>query len=186
MNLKAGKEIESEIVSAVRFMILELKTQRSLYAAIKNTAENFVLVGIFFDEIIHKVELGYTLEDAIAAEVEICPSANLRVVYWQLLNTLQTGADITITLETLLDQIIEEQKIKIEEYGRELNALSLFYMMLSFIIPTIGFTIITAILTFAGISVGLGILLVVWVLLSLMQYLFLMTTVNRRPSVEAY
>jgi pilus assembly protein TadC len=184
--LRAERYIESEIVSAIRFLILELKSERSLYNAIFNTSKNFVLIGIYFEEIINEVKLGNTMEKALTDAVELCPSAHLRSVYWQLLNSLQTGTDITESLEILLDDIVEEQKIKIEEYGRELNALSLFYMMVSIIIPTIGFTILLAVLSFLGIIVSLPLLIILWMILTLIQFFFLKFTANRRPSVEAH
>ncbi len=184
--LRSEKVVESEIVSAVRFLIMELKSERSIYSALQNTSRNFALTGIYFDEIINSVKLGKTLEDSIKEAVEICPSPHLRQVYWQLLNSLQTGADITAALENLLEDIVETQKIKVEEYGRELSALSLFYMMISIIIPTVGFIIITAVLTFVGFSITLTFLLGFWVVLSLVQYFFLIMTSYRRPAVEAY
>jgi len=184
--LNAEKQIESEIVSAIRFLILELKSERSVYNALMNTSKNFVLIGIYFDEIINEIKLGNTMEKALNNAVELCPSSHLRSVYWQLLNSLQTGTDITVSLDVLLEDIVEEQKIKIEEYGRELNALSLFYMMISIILPTIGFTIVLAVLTFLGIIIGLPLLIFVWLMLAVVQYLFLRFTSKRRPSVEAH
>lgn len=184
--LKAEKHIESEIVSAIRFLSLELKSERSLYNAIINLSKNFVLIGIYFDEIVNEIKLGNTMEKALSEAVETSPSPHLRSIYWQLLNSLQTGTDITHSLEVLLNDIVEEQKIKIEEYGRELNALSLFYMMVAIIIPTIGFTILLAVLTFLGITVSLPILLTTWMMLSLTQFFFLKFAANRRPSVEVH
>ena len=184
--LKAQKAAESEIVSAIRFLILELRSERSLYNAISQTSNNFSLIGIYFDEIVNEVKLGKTMEVALNNAVEVCPSVHLRSVYWQLLNSLQTGADITSSLEVLLDDIVDEQKIKIEEYGRELNALSLFYMMVAIIIPTIGLTILFAVLTFLGITISVWILLAVWLFLSLIQFMFLKFSSSRRPSVEAH
>ncbi|MFP4567377.1 MAG: type II secretion system F family protein [Candidatus Woesearchaeota archaeon] len=184
--LNAEKQIDSEIVSAIRFLSLELKSERSLYNSINNISKNFVIIGIYFDEIVNEIKLGNTMEKALSEAVETCPSAHLRSVYWQLLNSLQTGTDITKSLEVLLNDIVEEQKIQIEEYGRELNALSLFYMMIAIIIPTIGFTILLAVLTFLGITVALPLLLTVWMLLTLVQFFFLKFTANRRPSVEAH
>ncbi len=184
--LRAEKQVESEIVSAIRFLSLELKSERSLYNAIINMSKNFVLIGIYFDEIVNEIKLGSTMEKALMDAVETSPSPHLRSVYWQLLNSLQTGTDITQSLEVLLSDIVEEQKIKIEEYGRELNALSLFYMMLAIIIPTIGFTILLAVLTFLGITIALPLLLATWMVLTLGQFFFLKFTANRRPSVEVH
>ena len=185
-TIKAQQHIESEIVSAVRFLKIELKSERSLYGALINTSENFPIIGIYLDEIIDAVKMGKTLEQALNEAVENCPSSYLRNLYWQLLNSLQTGADITESLQVQLEDIIEGQKIKIEEYGRELNALSLFYMMVSIIIPTVGFTIVTAALTFIGYDITLGTLITMWVVLSAVQYFFMMLAEHRRPAVEAY
>ena len=184
--LKAKKATESEIVSAIRFLILELRSEHSLYNAISVTSDNFTLIGIYFDEIVNDVKLGRTMEAALNNAVELCPSIHLRSVYWQLLNSLQTGADITESLTVLLGDIVDEQKIKVEEYGRELNALSLFYMMVAIIIPTIGLTILFAVLTFLGFTISIWVLLVLWIFLSLIQYIFLKFSSNRRPSVEAH
>ena len=184
--LRVERQIESEIVSAIRFLILELRSERSLYNAVVNTSNNFVLIGLYFDEIVNDVKLGKTMESALTEAVERCPSAHLRSVYWQLLNSLQTGADVSESLEVLLDDIVDEQKIKIEEYGRELNALSLFYMMIAIIIPTIGLTILLAVLTFVGVNVTLWLLFALWLLLTLGQYLFLKFSSSRRPAVEAH
>ncbi len=184
--LKAKKATESEIVSAIRFLILELRSERSLYNAISATSKNFTLIGIYFDEIVNDVKLGRTMEAALNNAVELCPSVHLRSVYWQLLNSLQTGADISESLEVLLGDIVDEQKIKVEEYGRELNALSLFYMMVAIIIPTIGLTILFAVLTFLGFTISIWVLLILWVFLSFIQYMFLKFSSSRRPSVEAH
>jgi len=184
--MKAEHLIETEIVSVVRFLILELKSEQSLYDGLKNASKNFPIVGIYLDEIVDKVKMGKTLEQALMEAVETCPSPHLRTLYWQLLNSLQTGADITTALRVQLGDIIESQKIMIEEYGRELNALSLFYMMLSIIIPTVGFTIVTAVLTFVGVPITIGMLIGVWALLTIIQYFFLMVAAKRRPAVEAY
>lgn len=184
--LRAEKQTESEIVSAIRFLILELRSEHSLYNAISNASKNFTIIGIYFDEVVNEVRLGKTMETALNDAVEGCPSFHLRSVYWQLLNSLQTGADITESLEVLLEDIVEEQKIKIEGYGRELNALSLFYMMIAIIIPTIGLTILLAVLTFLGITVSIWVLIALWLFLTLVQFLFLKFSTSRRPSVEAH
>jgi pilus assembly protein TadC len=183
---KAKKLIEGEIVSAIRFLLLEIKTERSIYYAMINTSENFPVVGIYFDEIIGRVKLGKTLEQSLLEAVEYCPSQHLKTVYWQLLNSLQTGSDITSSLRVLLDNVVEEHKIGISAYGRELNAFSLFYMMVAIIIPTVGFTIVSALLTFIGFNITIYHMIALWLFLAVLQYSFLITATSRRPAVEAY
>ena len=64
-TLKAEQVVESEIVSAVRFLILELRSERSLYGAITNASKNFSLIGIYFDNLLDRVKMGKTLEQSL-------------------------------------------------------------------------------------------------------------------------
>lgn len=184
--IKAKGMIESELISAIRFLSLELRSQRSLHGAIKHTAENFPVIGLYFEEILNDVKLGKTMEDSLEKAIDLCPSPHLRNLFWQLTNSLQTGADISDSLENLLGDIEEEQQIRVEEYGKELNALSLFYMMISIIIPTVGLTIVTAVLTFVGINIPLGALLMIWFTIAFIQFMFVQYSLNKRPRVEGY
>lgn len=184
--LKARWYIDKEIMSVIRFLLLELKSQRSLFDAMVNVEKNFPATGIYFEEVINEVKMGKTIEDSLEDAIDRCPSPHLRNLMWQLNNGLKTGSDITDSLENLLSDIEEEQTVKVEEYGKELNALSLFYMMIAIIIPTVGVTIVTAILTFVGIPIPFFALILVWFLLASIQYFFLKYAWKRRPKVEGY
>lgn len=184
--VRAKNYIDSEILSAVRFLSLELRSQRSLYSAVENTAKNFPVIGIYFQEVINDVKLGKTMEESLADAIDYCPSPHLRNLFWQLTNSLQTGADITDSLENLMHDVEEEQNVKVEEYGKELNALSLFYMMISIIVPTVGLTIVTAVLTFVGVSISLLALIIIWFFIAFIQFMFVQYSLNKRPNVEGY
>jgi pilus assembly protein TadC len=183
---KAEELIDQELISAIRFLILETKIEPSLYFALVNTSRNFPVVGIYLDEVLKKVELGMTLEQALFEEAETIPSENLRNIFWQMTNSIQSGANVTKSLNRQLEEIIEGQKIKINNYGKELSALTLFYMFISIIIPTVGFAIVLAVLSVAGILLELPQLLGLWMFITLVQYFFLQIVLRKRPSVEAH
>lgn len=184
--IKAKDYIDAEVLSAVRFLSLELKSQRSLFGAVQNTADNFPAIGIYFQEVINDVKVGKTMEESLNEAIDYCPSPHLRNLFWQLTNSLQTGADITDSLENLMHDVEEEQNVRVEEYGKELNALSLFYMMISIIIPTVGLTIVTAVLTFIGVPISLTALLTIWFFIAFIQFMFVQYSLNKRPNVEGY
>src|SRR3989338_4405384 len=142
--IKSRKELDAEITSAIRFIVLDLKANASIYAALENLIENFEEIGKYVKEIIIEVRLGSSLEKALDDAVERVPSESFRVLLWQLLNHIQTGTDITHNLDTIVREIVEEQKIAFRKYGKKLNVVSLFYMIVAIILPTIGFTIISA------------------------------------------
>ena len=183
---KAEELIDQELISAVRFLILETKIEPSLYFALVNTSRNFPVVGIYLDEVLKRVELGTTLEQALFYEAETIPSENLRNIFWQMTNSIQSGANVTVSLQRQLEEIIEGQKIKINNYGKELSALTLFYMFISIIIPTVGFAIVLAVLSVVGILLELPQLIGLWLFITIVQYFFLQIVLKKRPSVEAH
>lgn len=106
---KKEKEISKEIVFAGRHLIIELESGVPLYNALVNISNNYLAVGIYFKEIVNKVDLGTNMEDALTEAVEFIPSNDFRKLLWQILNSIRTGSDISESLSAVLDQIAREQ-----------------------------------------------------------------------------
>ena len=183
--IRSRKNIDAEITSVIRFLMLDLRANAPLFDALKNITENFEETGKYIKDITTKVKLGTALEDALTESVENVPSENLRILFWQIINHLQTGVDINKTLHTLVDEIQEQQKIEFKKYGKRLNVLSLFYMIIAIILPTIGFTMISAALIFIGFAINSGVIILFWIVFSLMQIMFLALSSGNRPVTES-
>ncbi|MBR9675869.1 type II secretion system F family protein [Candidatus Woesearchaeota archaeon] len=181
---KLEREINKEIIFAGRFLIIELESGISLYKAMINMISNYEVVGQYFKEIIDRVSMGTTMEEAMNLEVETIPSSNLRKVFWQMLNSLKTGSDIVNSLDSVIEQIIREQQIEVQEYGRKLNPLAMFYMMIAVIVPSLGMTMLVVIATFIGIKLSLAVLLSITGLLGFVQFMFVAMIKSARPPVE--
>ena len=181
---KKQKEINSEIVFAGRFLIIELESGVPLYDAFKNITKNYETIGKYFSEIVTKIDLGTEMEDALNEAVKFTPSANFRKILWQIINSQQTGADISRALTSVVNQIAKEQMIEIKEYGKKLNPLAMFYMMIAVILPSIGITMFIVLSTFLSLKLSLSILLVISVFLGFMQFMFLAMIKSSRPAVD--
>jgi flagellar protein FlaJ len=182
--MKKGREISKEIVFAGRFLIIELESGVSLYDAMENVSKNYKVIGNYFKEITDKVSLGTTMEDAINETIETTPSSNLTKVLWQILNSLRTGADISSSLSSILDHIVREQVIEVKEYGRKLNPLAMFYMMVAIIMPSLGITMLIVLTTFISIKIDLAALMSIAFFLGFVQYMFFSIIKSSRPAVE--
>ncbi|MFH1589627.1 MAG: type II secretion system F family protein [archaeon] len=178
---KMRKSIEKEILFAGRFLIIELESGVPIYNAFKNISKNYEAVGPFFQEIVYKVDLGTSLEDALNEVIVTVPSPNLVRILWQILNSFKTGSNVTGSLNTVLTQIAREQQIIVKEYGRKLNPLAMFYMMMAIIVPSLGITMLSVFASFIGLNISLGFLLVIWVVLMLIQFMFLAMIKSSRP-----
>lgn len=182
--LKKEREINKEIVFAGKFLIIELESGVPLYNSIVNVSKSYDTIGKHFKEIVDKIDVGTPMEEAITETIEITPSHHFRKLLWQILNSLKTGADISKSLSSVVDQISEEQIIEVREYGRKLNPIAMFYMILAVVMPSIGVIMLIILATFISFKVDLVILLLIAGLLGFMQFMFYSIIKSQRPAVE--
>ncbi len=184
MVTKIDKEISKEITFAGRFLVIELQSGVPLYDALKNIAKNYQTIGAYISVIIDKVDLGTPMEIALQESIEMTPSANFRKLLWQTLNSLRTGADISDALETVIDQIVREQMIDLKEYGRKLNPLAMFYMIIAVIMPSLGITMMIVLSSFINLQISLLVLIFLALFFGFVQFMFLAMIKQSRPPVE--
>lgn len=182
--LKREKEINKEIVFSGRFLIIELESGVSLYNAIRNVIKSYRVVGKYFNEIIEDIDMGTPIEEALNKAIEFTPSSDFRKILWQMLNSIKTGADIAESLKSVIEQITKRQIIEIKKYGKKLNPLAMFYMMIAVIIPSIGITMMIVLSTFVSFDIGLPVLLIIAGFLGFIQFMFVSIIRSSRPAVN--
>ena len=181
---KKEKEVSREIVFAGRFIIIELESGVPLYNAMVNVAKNFEIVGKYFKEITDKVDLGTSMEDALNEAVEFIPSDDLRKILWQIINSIRTGADIAKSLQSAMSQITRDQINEVNKYGKKLNPLAMFYMIIAVILPSLGITMMIILSSFIQFQLSLTILLALAGFLGFVQFMFIAMVKFSRPAVE--
>lgn len=178
------KEISKEIVYAGRFLIIELESGIPMYNTFENIGNNYAYVGIYFNMVIEKVRLGTSIDDAISETIDICPSEDLRKIFWQILNSIKTGANISTALNGVLENIVREQNIIVKEFGNKLNPLAMFYMMIAIIVPSLGVTMLVVLASFIHLKFSLLIMMVIAVFIGFIQFMFLMLIKSSRPNID--
>jgi archaeal flagellar protein FlaJ len=181
---RIDREINKEIVYAGRFLVVELESGVTMYDAMRNVGKNYPVVGAYFNLIVEKINFGTAIEDAVSEALELCPSQSMTKLLWQISNSLRTGSDIAAPLKSVIETLIREQQIMVTEYGRKLNPLAMFYMLIAIIIPSLGVTMLTIVSIFAGFKLDLPILLVVVGGIGFMQFMFVAMINSIRPPVE--
>ena len=184
MITKKEKEISKEIVFAGRFIIIELESGVPLYNAMLNVSKNFDIVGRYFKEITDKVDLGTSTEDALNEAAELIPSDDLRKILWQIINSIRTGSNIAKSLHSVIEQITKDQITEVNKYGKKLNPLAMFYMIIAVILPSLGITMMIILSSFIKFQLSLTILLVIAGFLGFLQFLFISMVKFSRPAIE--
>jgi flagellar protein FlaJ len=178
------KNINQEIIFAGRFLIIELESGVPVYNAFINMGKNYEVIGDYFNEVVEKINLGTTMEEALNEVINITPSPELRKLLWQLLNSMRTGADVADSLNAVIDQIVRQQQIAVKDYGRKLNPLAMFYMMMAVIVPSLGTTVMIVISTFLGFTMPLTFLIVLACLVGFIQFMFFAIIKSSRPPMD--
>ena len=181
---KMKRKVNQEIIFAGRFLLIELESGVPLYNSFINLAKNYEVIGSYFNEVVEKVNLGTMMEEALNEAIITTPSPELRKLLWQILNAMRTGADISDSLNAVIDQIVRQQQIDVKEYGRKLNPLAMFYMMIAVIIPSLGTTILVVLATFMGFALPLPFLLVFAFVIGFIQFMFLAIIKSSRPPMD--
>ena len=181
---KKEREISKEIVFAGRFLIIELESGVPLYNAMINISKNYEVVGKYFKEIMDKVDLGTSMEDALNEAVEFIPSNDFRKILWQIINSIRTGSDVAKSLYSVMEQITKDQINEVNKYGKKLNPLAMFYLITAVILPSLGMTMLIILSSFIQFELSLTILLALAGFLGFVQFMFISVVKFSRPSVE--
>ncbi|HLC63006.1 MAG TPA: type II secretion system F family protein [Candidatus Nanoarchaeia archaeon] len=181
---KRVKEIDKEVVFAGRFLLIELSAGVPLFDALSNVAKSYKGIGKYFQEIVDRVEIGKPIDVAINEVMEITPSDNFRKIVWQIMNSLRTGADVSVALESIVEQISREQIIEVKNYGKKLNPMVMMYLMMAVIVPSLGVTMLSLMSSFVGIQLSTQHLIIIAFGVFVVQAGFLMAIKGSRPGLE--
>ncbi|MBS3101266.1 type II secretion system F family protein [Candidatus Woesearchaeota archaeon] len=178
------KDISKEIVFAGRFLIVELESGVPLYNAMVNVSKNYEVIGRYFKEITDKIDLGTSMEDALNEAVEFIPSNDFRKILWQIINSIRTGSNVAKSLYSVMEQITKDQITEVNKYGKKLNPLAMFYMIVAVILPSLGMTMLIILSSFIKFELSLTILLALAGFLGFVQFMFISMVKFSRPAIE--
>ncbi len=151
---KKVRDLERNLVFALRTILVEIKSGVTLFDAINIIAESDNgQVSKEFKRAVEKMQTGTFQNDALEELGEANPSLHFRRAIWQLVNGLKAGSDTSLVMTALVDSLTKEKDNQIRKYGNSLKLLSLVYMMLGAIIPALGLTFLIILSTFPQIKI---------------------------------
>jgi len=181
---KKTRDIERNLVFALRTILVEIKSGVTLFDAINIVAEgDNGEVSKEFRKAVEKIETGTFQEDALEEMGENNPSLYFRRTIWQLVNGLKAGSDISIIMSSLVDDLSKEKTNQVRKYGNSLKLLSLLYMMLGAIIPALGLTLLIILSTFPQISITEEMFWAMMVFIVVSQFMYLGIIKSSRPTL---
>ena len=178
------REINKEVLFVGRYMLVKLYSGRPLLNALIETANSRGITARYIKEIVDDIGTGSTIEDALNNAMVYSPSERLRKILFHVNNALKLGIDVTKPLESVLEEITKEEELEIKKYGKKLNTLIIFYMLVAVILPSLGVAIFIVISSFLNTPIKLSGLLVLAFFMVVLEFIFITLFRSSRPMVN--
>lgn len=181
---KRRRELDKEVLFAGRFLLVKINAGRPLLNALIEGTQSYGVASKYFKEIVDDINLGTPIEEALDNAVRYSPSEKFRKILFQISTALKVGIDVSTSLSTVLEEITAEQLTEIQRYGKKLNSLALFYMLLAIVAPSIGMAIFVVVGGLIGLPIERNLFIVVIGALVLIQILFITIFKSTRLTVN--
>jgi Flp pilus assembly protein TadB len=181
---KRRQKIDKDLLFAGQYMLVKLESGLPLFNTLIHASKEYNETGFFFKEIVQDINTGTPIEQALSKARDYCPSANMKRILSEIVTSLKTGADVTDTLKNSIKEISRSLLLEVRAYGKKLNSLMMFYMIIGTVLPSIGVSLLIIFFSFAGILMDNSLLIVTGFLLALMQLFFIAIVNSSRPTVN--
>ncbi|MCX6816024.1 MAG: type II secretion system F family protein [Candidatus Aenigmarchaeota archaeon] len=177
-------DLERNMPYALRHMYVQVTSGVPVFDAIVSVSDgNYGAVSTEFRRAIKAINTGISVEKALDNIALRNPSQYFRRSIWQVANGIKTGSDIGGILRNIIDYISSEQKIAIRRYGSQLNPMTLVYMMIAVIIPSLGITFLMVLSSFSNIPISETMFWGILIFLAFFQFMFLGIIKSKRPNI---
>ena len=178
------KEIDKEVLFIGTFLLIKLYAGRPLLNALTETSKSSGLVARYIKEVVDDINTGSPIETALENALLYSPSEKLKKILFQINNALKLGIDVTKPLESVIQEIEDEQELEVKRYSKKLNSLVIFYMLLAIVLPSIGMVIFLVLSSFISLTINLGKMIVILFFIALLQVIFISMFESIRPNVN--
>lgn len=153
-NLQKGKrssEASRELPFALRQMATELKSGLGLHDSMRSVAmSGYGALSEEFARTLEEIKYGETTESALIEMSNRIESDGLKRAVYQITRTLNSGGDLSKTLNVIADDIAYEMRMKLKDYSQKLNSFTMIYMFLAILGPVIFLVMLLAASTVMG------------------------------------
>ncbi|NOX71797.1 MAG: type II secretion system F family protein [Candidatus Micrarchaeota archaeon] len=182
---KKVRDIEKNLPAALHNILVQIRAGVPLFNCIASIAKSDY--GKLSNEMkmaLNEMNTGKSEADALEMIARDTPSLHFRRIMWQLVNSIKAGADVGETIKEIVNDMAVGQRIAIKKYGSTLNPLTMMYMMMAVIFPTLGITFLLVLSTFSGgFAMDLNLLLIlILAFLAIFQFMFIGMIKSRRPA----
>ncbi len=183
---KRVADIDRNLLYVLRTILVQIRSGIPIFDTFVTIASgDYGEITEEFKNVIEKVRTGKPVTESLEELAIRNPSNYFRRALWQLVNSIKSGSDVADNLAVVIAALSKEQLIEIRKYQSTLNPLSMMYMMVAVIAPSLGITLMIVLSMFPGAE-ALQSEMSFWGLLAMvifMQVMFMFVIKSRRPNL---
>jgi len=180
------RSIDRNLLFVLRTILVQIRSGVPIFDTFVSIATgDYGEISLEFQGVIEKVRAGKPVIESLEELTVRNPSIYFRRALWQLVTALKSGSDVGDNLENVIRALSKEQIVEIRRYQSTLNPLSMMYMMIAVIVPSLGITVMIVLSTFPGMG-AVASEDTFWALLigvAFMQFMFMSVIRSKRPNL---
>ncbi|MBW3015314.1 type II secretion system F family protein [Candidatus Woesearchaeota archaeon] len=183
-SLRLQREIDRQLLYLARHLLIAIDSGETLLNSMSKVAvKSYGTAGRMFREIVDEIKLGTNVEIAIQKSIDRSPSENLTRILLEIQNSQKIGTDISASFNRFIRDLQEQGEIGIQRYSKKMNSLTLFYLVIGVVFPSIGIAMGTIFASLINLRIGFNDLLIVTFFIIILQAMFLSLYKTLRRSV---
>lgn len=181
---KKGKDVERNLLYALRHMTVQVRSGATLFEAMKSVAfSEYGNLSKDMDITVKQVASGFSIASAIDSLAMRNRSKNYKKILWQLENAIRTGSDVGDVLMAMSENYFEEQKIAIQKFGREMNTITMVFLITTVIFPVMAVIMLVLTALIPVQSIPSSFLFIFLFIVGFIQFMIIGYIKEKRPPV---
>ncbi|MFH1447955.1 MAG: type II secretion system F family protein [Candidatus Micrarchaeota archaeon] len=181
---KKAKGVEKNLLYALRHMTVQVRSGASLFEAMKSVAfSEYGKLSSDMDITIKQVASGFSTASAIDSLAMRNRSKSYKKILWQLENAIRTGSDVGEVLMAMSENYFEEQKIAIQKFGRDMNTITMIFLIVTVIFPVMSVIVLVMTALIPVQSIPSSFLFVLLFVVGFVQFMIIGYIKEKRPPV---
>ncbi len=180
---KRKKKIDEKTIFAIREIMIKVGSGEPIFNALLDIANgDFDVVSDEFKITVEEIQTGISQETALGNLSRRVPSQSLKRAIDIIVNTIKSGSDIHETLALINDMLIKKQQSDMRAYAGELTPMSMAYMLVSVVMPSLGMSVFVILGSLAHMNIQ-DLIYMIPPFLAIFQIFFMGMVGGRRPAI---
>lgn len=181
---KRAWRTEKHMANVLRHMTIEVRSGATLFEAMQDIAKaDYDVITKDCTEIVNAVNSGLSFEEAIEYIVLKTKSEAFRRVLLQIESAVTSGSNMGDVLVQLSRTYFQEQQVKIQKYGKDLEFYSRIFLMVTVIMPVMVTIMLSMTALMPVIQVSSQLLYIIFAIVVFFQIMFITYAKEQRPPI---